>query len=94
MGTELALPQLSLPKLINPMSSASLQWPHTADYHRVQPGCHTGAQDPSEVQWQRVCQCKYLILQRKFLPIAKFLVSIVMPSYVHAPPSSRFGGMF
>lgn len=36
------------------------QWPHPADGDRHQPGCGSGAQDPSQVRRQRVCQREYL----------------------------------
>lgn len=41
-----------------------LQWPHPADGDRDQSGRGSGAQDPSQIRWPRVCQCKnrYIVL--------------------------------
>lgn len=35
-----------------------LQWPHPSDGDRDQPGRRSGAQDPSQVRWPGVRQCK------------------------------------
>lgn len=40
--------KISLPILPN-LASAYFQWAHTPNHHRLQLGCHSGAQGPSQI---------------------------------------------
>lgn len=76
--------------LINLKTSAFFQWPHTSHCYRIQPGCYTRTQNPSEVQWQRICQCKYLLLPKieSFLNpmVAWFLVDMQVVGWLFFKP--------
>lgn len=66
------------PSHINQVSSGSPQRPHTSDHHRLQPGRDPGAQDPRQVQWQGVCQRKWLLSAR---------CRRAVPGSISSPPS-------